>query len=134
MTHRRWWRWRRRRLSSRTVRIHDGRRSADDFRRLIEALDVVVEAELTRLEQAEEARFDRAAIRAAFDGAGFEDEYFGLDFGAPIEQFLAELEQIHTDDLPLYVQIYERYPTGLVEGPFISLDEMIKNLGLGPED
>lgn len=116
-------------------RIHDGSRTADDFRRLTKSITVALEAEIDRLRRGEGADdFDRARIKAAFDEAGFAGEYFGLDFAAPIGRFLATLEEVHTEDLPLYVKLFERYPSGLVEESAISIDQLLEELELDEED
>lgn len=104
------------------LKIHDGKRTAADFRRLLQALDQVLEEQVAQLRSGNEKGFDRDAIQRAFDENGFKEAYFGLDFAAPPEEFVIQLEHVHQDQIPDHILLYETHPDGEARGALISAE------------
>lgn len=123
------------RVVGKLYRLHDGKHSADDFRKLSAAIVSALETQLEEFSGPDDAdKFDRGAIEQVFRDAGFDPEDWGLDPTAELPQWLAHIEEVH-EDLDIYVVLYERYPSGVIDSDeLISLDEVIKDLGLGPDD
>jgi hypothetical protein len=97
---------------SEKLRLPSAGRSADDYHRLRDAIQVCLSADVKRIERGGQRELDRCRLRLAFDESGFADEYFGLDFGAPLEQFLPALEHVHRQVLSGYEHLARQYPNG----------------------
>ena len=94
------------------LRLPCSGRSAGDYRRLSNAIHACLNEDVRRIEQGGTRDLDRLRLRQAFDESGFSDEYFGLDFTAPLAVFLPALEHVHREVLCGYERLARQYPDG----------------------
>ena len=87
-------------------------RSARDYQRLREAIHACLSEDVRRIEQEGFSDLDRGRLRRAFDDSGFRGDYFGLDFQAPLAEFLPALEHVDCEVLSCYARLAQQYPDG----------------------